>query len=343
MRTACIVLLAAILLGPMAAPGFAEFKPGAGEIKGYMVCEYYYIASQHDSVIDGSHGFWFRRIYFTYENQLSSNVMMRLRLEMNSPGDFESSDLLTPYVKDAFLRANAAGQRLTFGLTEPPSILYVEKVWGYRPLEKTPLDLHMWTSPRDLGVSLMGGEKLHYEVMFGNGSGTGGELYRGKKIYGTVGYQSSGILTYAMTQYEAAENDVGDFIIQGFGGYRGSWGRVGLQYAYRKLMQEGTEDLPYNVLSLFAIVFGGNKWEFIGRYDKYFGEGYRTSFAGHEIDYIPFADNAESNFFIGAVAYKIKEDIKLMPNLKYVYYERKEGGETPGDDLYVNLTLYFKF
>jgi hypothetical protein len=83
--------------------------------------------------------------------------------------------------------------------------------------------------------------------------------------------------------------------------------------------------------------------EFIGRYDKYFGNGYRTIFPGDKIAYIPFAENAESNFFIGAANYKIHPNVWLMPNIKFVLYNEKENGERPGSDLYLNLTLFFRY
>ena len=91
MKAAGILTAALMLILVTTGSGLAEFKPGTGSISGYMVGEYYYVAEQHDCEIEGRHGFWFRRIYFTYNNSLADSFNMRLRLEMNSSSDFESS------------------------------------------------------------------------------------------------------------------------------------------------------------------------------------------------------------------------------------------------------------
>ncbi len=333
---------ALILIVVITSAGFAEFKPGTGSISGYMVGEYYYVANQHDDDIEGRHGFWLRRIYFTYNNTLADSFNMRLRLEMNSSSDFESSELLTPYVKDAFLSYTVMQHHIVFGIMGPPSFSQVEKTWGYRSLEKTPFDLQLWTDSRDFGISVRGGNRFPYHFMFGNGSSNKAELNTGKKLYAALGHKTEDIFIEGMAQYETAKG-AEDYIYQGFGAYQGTWGRVALQYAHRKLKVEGKSDLPYNLLSAFVVITPYERWEFVGRYDKYYGRGYRTEFPGENIGYIPFADNAESNFLIGAATYKIRDFIWLMPNIKYVFYEERDDGETPGDDLYLNLTLYFKY
>ena len=97
--TFLITILLVIALVPKSS--LAEFKPNSGAIKGYMVNEYFYYADHHDEDLEGRHGLWFRRIYFTYDNKLNDKVKMRLRLEMNSTSDLFSSSSLTPFVKDA--------------------------------------------------------------------------------------------------------------------------------------------------------------------------------------------------------------------------------------------------
>jgi hypothetical protein len=342
MRTLWILLASIVLVGAGVSLVSAEIDAGHGSIGGYMVGEYYYVAGHHDCDIEGHHGFWFRRIYLTYDNDLANSFTMRLRLEMNSASDFESSELLTPYVKDAYLGYSVAQHHFVFGIMDPPSFSQVEQVWGYRPLEKTPLDLQTWTSSRDFGISVRGGNRFPYHFMFGNGSGNKAETDDGKKLYAGLGHKTERFFLEGMAQFEIAEK-AEDYIYQGFMAYKGPWGRVAMQYAHRTLKQEGKSDLPYNILSTFFVITPYERWEFVGRYDRCSGRGYRTAFPGERIDYIPFADNAESNFLLGAATYKIRDFIWLMPNIKYVFYEERDDGETPGDDLYLNLTLYFKY
>lgn len=337
-----LVIAMTITLIPMS--GFADFQFGMGEIKGYMVGEYYWAIYHHDETIEGRHGFWFRRIYFTYDNKLSEVVKVRLRLEMASASRFDTYTLLTPWVKDAYIDFKIAGKNLLAGIMSPPSFAQVENIWGYRVLEKTPLDLHKWTSSRDFGISLKGGGTLPFRIMYANGSSNKSETNKGKKIYGALGYSKNGLFIEGMAQFEKTRSNYTECILQGFGAYQGDWGRVGLQYAFRNSKPVEAEDsFKYNVISVFAVINAGTNIELIGRFDKYFGEGYKSNYPGGLVDYIPFSDNAESNLFIGAFSYQIHKNVWIIPNVKYVFYDEMEGGNTPTSDTYGNLTLWFLF
>lgn len=351
MKTVTPLLLIAFLIVLLPTVVLAQFKPGSGEIKGYMVAEYYYNASHHTEDGEGRHGFWFRRIYFTYNNKLSDTVKMRLRLETTSPSKWATSALLTPFVKDAYLSWNMGkGVSLVAGIQSPPSFGQLEGVWGWRPLEKTPLDLYKWTSSRDFGVSIKGGSSMPYHIMFANGSSNKAEINKGKKIFGSLGYKVNGFFIEGMTQYERAKTGDDDLIGQLFGSYTGDWGRIGLQYAHRSYKIEGSdESLPYNIASIFAAYKASSKIELIARWDYNFGDGYKEGFAGHKIAFIPFAEDHEFNFFIGAVSWQAHKNVWLVPNIKFTTYlendllKSDQDYEKPKDDLYLNFMLYFKF
>jgi len=349
MKKVCLVLLIAFSIALFPVVAGAQFKPESGEIKGYMVNEYYDNWQHHDEDIKGRHGFWFRRIYFTYNNKLSDNIKMRFRLEMNSTSDLFSAATLVPFVKDAYIDFKLGASNLTVGIMGPPSYTQLEDIWGWRPLEKTPLDLYKWQSSRDMGVSLKGGKNVVYHVMFANGSSNKSEINNGKKLYGALGYKNGGFFVEAMAQYERAKDKDDDIILQGFGAYSADWGRVGLQYAYREYKQEDKDSLPYNILSAFAIYKFSKTVELIGRYDMNFGEGYETKFSGSGIDYVPFANNHEFSFIIAALSWQVHKNVWLMPNIKFATYKEndlmKDSDEykKPGNDLYGFMTLYFKF
>jgi hypothetical protein len=147
-----------------------------------------------------------------------------------------------------------------------------------------------------------------------------------------------------MVQHERTGNKTNDYILQGFGAFQGDWGRIGLQYAHWDSKPDDAENsYKFNVISIFAIIKAAKNIEIIGRFDKYFGEGYKTNYSGSEVDYIPFADNAESNLLIGALSCQIHQNVWLIPNAKYVFYDEVEEGDTPLADAYINLTLWFKF
>jgi hypothetical protein len=350
MKKVSMVLLIAFAIALIPASGLAQFKPESGQIKGYMAAEYYWNFNHNTGEIDdggfqGRHGFWFRRIYFTYNNSLSDTVKMRLRFEMNSPGDFTSSSTLNSFVKDAYLSFKlGGGASLIAGIQGPPSFGLEEDTWGWRPLEKTPLDLYKWTSSRDFGVAIKGGETLAYHFMFGQGSSNKAETNTGKKFFGSLAYKSNGFVAEAMAQYDRAKDGDDDIILKGFGAYTGDWGRVGLMYANRSYKKEGADDsLVYNVLSAFAVIKAGEKVELIGRYDMNFGDGYKESFKGYKVAYVPFADNHEFSFVIAALAYQVHKNVWIIPNVKMAMYQDPDEGEKADNDFYGYLTLYFKF
>lgn len=359
MKTVASLLLIAFLIMSFPTLGLAQFKPGSGELKGYMMGEYYYIMDHHSGdfkdVVDGikgRSGFWFRRIYLTYNNTLSDTVKMRLRMEMASTSNLLSSSTLVPFVKDAYLSWKFAGSSsLLAGIQSPPSFAQVEDIWGYRSLEKTPLDLYKWTSSRDFGISIRGGETALYHLMFANGSSNKSEADNGKKIYGSLGYSSGGFFIEGMAQYEKAKlSGDDDIIAQGFAAYSGDWGRVGAQYSFRDY-KKASEDksYKYSLISVFVVFKASEKVELIGRWDGTMGDGWEESFGGSGIAYVPFAENHKFNFFIGAVSWQAHKNVWIIPNIKFTTYSESSLQkdiniyEKPGNDMYANMTLWFKF
>ena len=350
MKKVSMIVLIAIILALIPASGLAQFKPESGAIKGYMATEYYWNFNHNTGEIDdggfqGRHGFWFRRIYFTYDNKLSDTVKMRLRFEMNSPGDFTTSSTLNSFVKDAYLSYKlGSGASIVAGIQGPPSFGLEESIWGWRPLEKTPLDLYKWTSSRDFGIAVKGGKTLAYHFMFGQGSSNKAETNSGKKFFGSLAYKFDGFVVEAMAQYDRAKGGDDDIIVKGFGAYMGDWGRAGLMYAHRDYKKEGAaSSLSYNILSAFAVIKAGEKVELIGRYDMNFGGGYKKSFKGSGVSYVPFANNHEFSFVIAALAYQVHKNVWIIPNVKFSIYGDPDEGEKADNDFYGYLTLYFKF
>lgn len=157
----------------------------SGKISGYMFGDYYYVVANHNEELEDNNGFWFRRIYLTYDHGLSEDFAVRFRIEMNSAGDFSSQSKLTPVVKDAYLKWKHARHRILVGISSTPTWAVVEKVWGYRSVEKTPLDLQRFGSSRDFGLAIKGSldqqQRWNYHFMFANGSSNGSENNKGKK------------------------------------------------------------------------------------------------------------------------------------------------------------------
>ena len=133
-----------------------EDRSSPDKFSGLAFGDLYVVAANHDAALEGENGLWFRRVYFTYDRKLSDEFDMRFRLEMNSSGDFKSSAKLEPFVKDMWVRYKRGGTSVYLGMSSTPTWGRVEGFWGYRDVEKTPLDLHKYTGSRDVGVAVKG-------------------------------------------------------------------------------------------------------------------------------------------------------------------------------------------
>lgn len=355
MKSLITLFLVALLILSIPLTSLAEFKPSSGKIKGYMVNEYYHFADHHtgsgENGFKGRHGFWFRRIYFTYDNSLSDTVKMRFRLESASSASLFESSSLTPFVKDAYLSWKfAENTSLIAGIQSPPSFGQLEAIWGYRILEKTPLDLYKWSSSRDFGISVKGGKSIVYQAMVANGASVKNEIDSGKKVYGSLGYKTGGFFIEVMAQYDRAKGVDDHTITQGFVSYQGDWGRVGVQYAHSSYKRKDADEaLKYNIASIFMVYKPNDKIDLIGRWDYNFGEGWKKDFDGSKVAYVPFAKNHELSFFIAALSWQAHKNVWIIPNLKLAVYSENDlmkdslDYQKPGNDVYTNLTLWFKF
>jgi len=88
--------------------------------------------------VEDQNGFWLRRVYLTYESDISDKFKARARLEFNSPGNFSTSAAnIVPYLKDATISYQYAPlHKLTVGIQDSLAYGNIEKFYGYRHLEK---------------------------------------------------------------------------------------------------------------------------------------------------------------------------------------------------------------
>ncbi|HMU43629.1 MAG TPA: hypothetical protein PKA80_10030 [Ignavibacteriaceae bacterium] len=181
---------------------FAQ-ENSSGKISGYMFGDYFYNAvrdtglSTLSNVANGGkqdlNGFQLRRVYFTYDNEISENFATRFRLEADQTAN-TSDGKIGVFVKDAYLTWKNIfdGSDLTFGIQPTMVIENADADWGHRFLEKTILDLRGIVSSRDIAVSLKGkldsDGMFKYWVMIGNGSGNKAETDKYKRFYAHLQY-----------------------------------------------------------------------------------------------------------------------------------------------------------
>ena len=114
--------------------------------------------------------FEFRRIYFTYNMQMSDNIKGRFRTDVKQDADGK----VRLYIKHAYADWKAAD---VFSLRAgvQGTILYgdIEDVWGYRHIEKTLNDLYKVRSSADFGLSATFSlsDMISVKAMFSNGEG----------------------------------------------------------------------------------------------------------------------------------------------------------------------------
>jgi len=338
----CRVVSAVGLVGVLASPLAAEDVPDwvkSLKIKGYMFGDYYGVASHHDAGTEGSNGFWFRRIYLTFDKKASDDFDARLRFESASPGDFTSKSKMEPSVKDAYVRWKRGKRSVYMGLSGTPTWGVVEKYWGYRAVEKTPLDLQKLGSSRDFGLALKGSSggdtKLAYHVMVGHGNSNKAETDEGKKVMGSLSVFPGSVVVEVYGDFEVRPGGKDRSTIQGFAAVKNGWGRAGVHVAQqsRKDGDGGTLDL--SVGSAFLVLDAGDQASVLVRVDRMF----EPNPGGGGISYIPFDPTAKSTLILAGVDLKVHKGLSIIPNVEAVVYDAPDGGEAPSSTVIGRVTV----
>jgi len=177
--------------------GAAESK-----LKGVMYSDYYYIVSGAGKE---QNGFQLRRVYLTYDLKWDDEFSGRVRLEAKDSG-FGSKNKIEPFVKHAYLRYKKNRHTLYMGLSGTPAWNITESIWGYRPVEKTLMDLNKIASSTDMGVAYHGqldeDGKANVQIMLANGSGQSAETNKQKKVYGLLHFKPGALNLTAYADWE---------------------------------------------------------------------------------------------------------------------------------------------
>lgn len=317
-------------------------KPEPGKISGYMFGDYYVALKHHDDAIQNMNGFWFRRIYLTYDQKLERGFAIRAQLEANSPGDFKTSSTLTPFLKDAYLQYSKGREKVQFGIIPTPTWTLIETWLGYRHIEKTPVDLYKMGEARDFGVALRGflddQERTAYWLMIGNGSGTKAETDRGKTFYFSLSHRFTPTLygeVYADHWQKPGDQDW--TTLQGVLAYlrKDFWG--GLQYSHQKRQRPNQNDLKLSVLSLYLEQAISSRARLFFRVDSVSEPVPEAD----KIAYLSLATDAKPTFYLFGLSYELAKDVYLIPNLEVVTYSAPVSGTKPKEDLFLRLTMYY--
>ncbi|QXD14777.1 hypothetical protein GQ464_015320 [Rhodocaloribacter litoris] len=333
----CLCLLAAWML----------FTPAFGQdvsISGLAFGDAYWVAAHDGADLEGQNGFWFRRVYLTFDFAISEVWSARLRTEMNSPGDFTSNARLEPFAKDLYLRWKSADHQVYAGLSSTPTWNVVEDVWGYRSVEKTLVDLQRLGSSRDIGLAARGNldaaRRVRYHVMFANGGGTGAETNKGKKAMLSLALYPNDTAVFEL--YGDVDDRPGEtnrYTLQAFAGFHFETGRAGIQYVYQHRDVEAGPDVDLNGLSLFGVLQLADRLHGYVRYDRLFDP---NPDAGR-IAYLPFQASARSNLVLLGLDVVAHEQVHFLPNVEVVFYDAPDDRPAPDPTVMPRLTFFFTF
>jgi hypothetical protein len=321
-------------------------EPSPFTISGLVYADYYYVLDSHREELENQNGFWLRRIYFTYDHTLSKTFSLRLRLEANSKGDFTSTGVNTVYPKDVWIKWTLGAHAVSFGLAPTINVDLVDAFQGYRSLEKSPFDFYAWDSARDLGVVVQGGlgeeGRTGYSVQFGNGSGTGSEVDRGKALRGQLLHRfGSGLLLEGYADWQDHPDGRDTWTVEAFGGWQQKRWRASLQYGHqeRRRAGPGFADLGLDFLSAFAVVHVSDRVALLARVDRSFDPLPN----GESIDYMPFSPRAKFVFGYAGADLTLHRNVHLIPNLELTHYDDMPAATTPGADVVPRVTLFFSW
>jgi hypothetical protein len=361
---------------------------GQGKFSGYMFGDYYYNVARDANITSlknvaspagttAYQAFQFRRIYFTYDNDISDQFTSRFRLEADqtaSNGAPATGDMLvgspgkvSVFVKDAYLmwKNVFSGSNVIFGVQPTPTFDVSESAWGYRSLEKTIMDLRGIAPSRDLGIALKGkitGDgMINYWAMFANGSGNVVETDKYKRYYAHLQFKPTTNLQATLyVDYKDVADIVNSYTKSTvsnaalttalFIGYSEPFSyNIGVEgflqttaNALKDTAAKAYNDLSGMGFSIFGSYYIIPELAVVARYDNY-----SPSSDDNSKDPAHYGTGTAGylarNLIIAGLSWKVDKNVSIMPNIYYETYDAQKGGTTPNASITGRLTVYYIF
>ena len=333
--TALFVFLFAVPAGAQEVPDWIQQT----SISGLFFGDVYAVLSHHDPEVEGANGIQNRRMYLNVNTRFNSSWDARVRFEAASPGDFTSSSKMEPFLKDLWVRWRSGNHSIILGLSSSPTWNVLEGEWGYRDLEKTPLDLFKYGSSRDFGLAFRGSldeaRKVRYHLMVGNGSGTKGETNEGKKFMGSLTFYPNSNLVF---EVEAEREDWPDCkdraTVTVMAIVKGERGRLGVMAA-RHTRQSPDGDADMDVFSVFGVLNANERVNLVARWDRMLD----PVPDGAGISYFAMDPTSKGNFLLAGVDIALHDNVHLIPNVEMVRYD-EDGIDS---DVFLKTTFSITF
>lgn len=315
-----------------------------GKFSGIIFGDFYSIPQHHDPAVKGREGTWVRRLNLTFDNKWSENVTSRIRVEAKDNGGFSGGHDMVPFFKDAWLQYNAGGHKFTFGLIPTPTWEPAESALGYRPVEKTALDLFRMGSSRDKGLSVAGpltsDGKANYTVMIGDGSGTKSMTEGTHTIYARVGYQLTPEISLDLYgDWWQKRAGVDWTTVKGEVFFVNDDIKAGLAYAHQLREMPGMSDLELDVLSFYG------EYEASDMVSPFIRVDILDDLLpdANKIEYYRMSPNGKPTLVAVGVRIKVTDSFEITPSWTNVSYRGVGGAPAPGSDSIFRLTFIAKF
>ncbi|MBN8545232.1 MAG: hypothetical protein J0L60_03775 [Ignavibacteria bacterium] len=340
---------------------YSQEDIGKGRLSGLIFGDYYYnlqrdsnAASMNNVALPGAekmNAFQIRRIYLTYDHDISAEFSGRIRLEAENATTVNNK--FGVFLKDAYIKWSEIfpGSDLVLGLQPPPVYGISESYWENRFLEKTQLDLRKISPSSDLGISLRGNlwgnGILKYWLMFGNGNGNSPETDKHKRAYSHLQFSPDKRFTFTFSFDYVSKpallirtpgptdleypND--DFNFTLFAGYREKQRVSAGIEAFYGIRQNGEqqrnlEGHSYSAaLSLFGTWYFSPKMAVAARYDYF--------------DPLTSQDGDSRNLFLFAVNWYPAVGVIFSSNIVIESYESLPNGTSFKTAITPRLTFYY--
>ena len=367
-----IVWMVTASVGKISAQANAEdFKP-SGKIWGYSFGDFYLKSggdtatwasrAEYSGVPKDVYAFSFRRIYLGYDYTISP--------KFSTVALLESSDLVltargerSVFFKSLYLKWKNIYKGADLLIGQMPTLAYsliAEKVWNYRSIEKTILDMRGVRSSSDMGVALYGVidslANYGYNLMIANGNGprpeeltnTGKHKLYAADVWGYWFQKKVVIDLYG--EYTTGPDEKTATNVKLFAAYQTNPFTIGLEVykgIFRNAKSDGTDVTPlgYSIFARGQIV--KEKLAAFARYDSYNpDDSYRAQDALTSYNASNMFRHYDEQFSVVGLDWSPHKNVPIMPNVWINSYDPKTDTEilVPREsDIGPRLTFYFIF
>ena len=381
-------------------PGYTQkanadttFKPG-GKLWGLVFGDLYYKAhadtlnrgavNQYTGIPKNKNAFQIRRVYLGYTYEISrtftadfllaaeDNVVTTNGNNTTTSGDLLTDNKLAFYIKQANIRWKNIwnGTDLIVGQMQTPTFsLTSERIWSYRSIEKTVVDVRR-TPSADLGIGLQGKfdpktGNFGYNVLAANGTGARPENDNFKWFYGDVYAQlfDKKVMVDLYADYQKLNWDPNwhhsRSMIKGFVSYSTPQFTVGIEGYINNLKEDnfGTlkADSTVDTLSVkakgFSVFVHGqiikDKLRFFARYDAFnpANEIDNNTYIAYKGNTTAYTDpSTKEQFFTAGLDFTPTKNVHFMPNIWYNRYTNQGPKSLYNSyDLVYRLTFYYVY